>query len=216
MKLIFAIALVGTAMALELTPANFDQETAGKTVFLKFFAPWCGHCKAMKPSWDSLMAEYKDHKTILVADVDCTAEGKPLCDAEGVQGFPTLKHGEPSALEAYEGGRDAAALGDFAKSLKPSCSPVNIDLCDAEGKAKIEAVAALSDAEIDAYITEGEQKMKDAENHFNAELEKLQANYKKLTETKEATIAEVKASGLGLYKSIKANKAKAGAAKEEL
>ena len=27
----------------------------------------------------------------LVAHVDCTAEGKPLCDANGVKGFPTLK-----------------------------------------------------------------------------------------------------------------------------
>jgi len=32
----------------------------------------------MKPAWDKLMKEYKGHASALVADVDCTAAGKPL------------------------------------------------------------------------------------------------------------------------------------------
>eukprot|EP00959_Pyramimonas_sp_CCMP1952_P209317 4378888-Pyramimonas_sp.AAC.1 len=74
MRLLIAIALFVGASATDLTPANYGELSAGKTVFLKFFAPWCGHCKAMKPAWDKLMSEYKDHKSILVAEVDCTAE----------------------------------------------------------------------------------------------------------------------------------------------
>lgn len=36
-----AVALVAsTANAVELTPDNYDEMTAGKTVFIKFFAPW--------------------------------------------------------------------------------------------------------------------------------------------------------------------------------
>jgi protein disulfide-isomerase-like protein len=202
--------------ALELTPDNFATETAGKVVFLKFFAPWCGHCKAMKPAWDGLMAEFADSKTVLVADVDCTAGGKPLCDGNGVQGFPTIKHGDPSNLEDYNGGRDADSLKKFASELKPLCSPANMDLCDEDGKKAIEDVLALSDEAIDAFIAEGEKKLKDAGETFDAELEKLQATYKELQETKDSTIAAVKKSGLGLYKSIKAHKAKASSGKEEL
>merc|ERR1712157_452428 len=83
------------------------------------------------------MDAYADSKTALVADVDCTAEGKPLCDSHGVQGFPTIKWGDPSNLEDYEGGRDFASLEKFAKeNLKPMCSPKNIDLCDDEKKEK--------------------------------------------------------------------------------
>jgi len=40
-KIILAIATlaVGTS-AIELTPANFDEKTGGKSVFIKFLAPW--------------------------------------------------------------------------------------------------------------------------------------------------------------------------------
>merc|ERR1719437_321015 len=69
----------------------------------------------MKPAWDKLMKKYADHKTILVADVDCTAGGKDLCEDVGVQGFPTIKYGDPSNLEDYEGGRDLKALQAAAK-----------------------------------------------------------------------------------------------------
>jgi hypothetical protein len=36
----FLFALVAGVSALELTPANWDSEVAGKTVFIKFLAPW--------------------------------------------------------------------------------------------------------------------------------------------------------------------------------
>jgi len=218
MRSFFLLLAVGVASAIELSPANWDEQTAGKTVFLKFFAPWCGHCKKIKPDWDKLMVEYKDSKTVLVADVDCTAEGKPLCDSNGVKGFPTIKSGDPASLDDYQGGRDMAALQAHAAGLKPLCSPMNMDLCDEEGKAAIEKVQGMSDDEIDAAIKEGEKKLEDAETTFKTELEKLQNRYQELQKEKEDTIAEVKASGLGLLKSVKAAKGKkaASSAKEDL
>jgi len=167
----------------------------------------------MKPDWDKLMTEYKDNAKIGVFDVDCTAAGKPLCDSNGVKGFPTIKHGDPADLEDYQGGRDLAALQKFASELKPVCSVANIALCDDEQKAAIEKVQLLSVEEIDAFIAAADKKAADAESTFTEELEKLQATYKQLQEDKENTLAEVKASGVGLYKSVKA--AKSGG-KEEL
>ena len=169
----------------------------------------------MKPAWDKLVADFEGSKTALVADVDCTAAGKPLCDSNGVQGFPTIKYGDPNALEDYQGGRDYDALKKFAdENLKPVCGPSNLDLCDDEKKKEIEELMALSADDLDGKITEGEGKIEAAEKLFKDELEKLQKNYEKLMKDKEATIAEVKASGLGLLKSVKAAK-KAGG-KEEL
>jgi len=167
----------------------------------------------MKPAWDALMAEYKDSKTILVADVDCTAAGKPLCDANGVKGYPTIKYGDPSSLEDYKGGRDEKALKDFAKTLKPSCSPANIDLCDDEKKAEISKLQELPGAELDKLIAEKELLLSGAEAKFKSEVEKLQKKYEELMKEKEATEKEVKDSGLGLMKAVKAT---AGKKKEEL
>lgn len=159
----------------------------------------------MKPAWDALMAEFKGHATILIADVDCTADGKALCETHGVRGYPTIKYGDPAALEDYKGGRDEKALKEFAKSLKPMCSPKNIDICDAAQKAEIEALQALSLTDLEAKIEEKETLLKTAEETFNSELEKLQKAYEDLQKAKEATEEDVKASGLGLMKAVKAN-----------
>jgi thiol-disulfide isomerase/thioredoxin len=84
---VLALALLTGASAVHLTPDNFDDMTAGKSVFLKFYAPWCGHCKKIAPDWNKLMEAFPGDKAgKLVAEVDCTAEGKPLCDANGVKG----------------------------------------------------------------------------------------------------------------------------------
>jgi len=39
-RVLALLALVAGASAIELTPDNFDDETAGKSVFIKFLAPW--------------------------------------------------------------------------------------------------------------------------------------------------------------------------------
>jgi len=169
----------------------------------------------MKPDWDSLMSEYEGNAKVIVGDVDCTAAGKPLCDSNGVKGFPSIKYGDVTNLEDYSGGRDLAALKAFAAGLKPLCSPANMDLCEPDQKAKIEEIMALSEEDIAAQIKAGDDKLKEAETTFNEELEKLQATYKALQETKETAESEVKASGLGMLKAVLAAK-KAPAAKEEL
>jgi len=207
--LLFAAAGFATANAVELTPDNWDAETSGKTIFVKFFAPWCGHCKKMKPDWDKLIGEFSGSATQLVADVDCTADGKPLCDANGVKGFPTLKYGDPSDLQDYEGGREYDDLKKFAEeSLKPMCSPSNIDLCDDDKKKEIEGFMALSADDLDAKIADEEKKLEEAEQSFKDEVQKLQDTYQKLSTDKDEKIAAVKAAGLGLMKSVKVAKAK--------
>jgi len=125
----------------------------------------------MKPAWDKLMEEFKDSKTALVADVDCTVH-QDLCGKHGVQGYPTIKYGDPNNLEDYQGGRSFDDLQKFAKeNLGPSCGPANLDLCDADQKAKVEEALAMSDADLDAKISEGEKKMEEAAEQKKKELE---------------------------------------------
>jgi hypothetical protein len=158
----------------------------------------------MKPDWDKLATEFDEHATTLIGDVDCTADGKPLCDKVGVRGYPTIKHGDVNNLEDYKGGRDLAALQKFAKGLKPVCSPAKLDLCDDETKAKITELQAMSAADLDKAIKEKEDESAAAEKKFTDEVDKLQKKYQELQEEKEATLQAVKDSGLGLMKSVKA------------
>ena len=89
----------------------------GKTVYVvKYFAPWCGHCKRLAPVWDELSDAVKDQGGLVIASVDCTNKKmKPVCDEEGIRGFPTIKSvfgGE--SKEMYKGARDLENLKKWA------------------------------------------------------------------------------------------------------
>ena len=88
----------------------------------------------MKPDWDALAEEFANSDKVVIADVDCTAAGKPLCDKHGVKGYPTIKtfRAGDTDGEDYDGGRDLAALKKHAEGLGPACSLDNKDLCSAE------------------------------------------------------------------------------------
>merc|ERR1712048_253661 len=149
-------------------------------------------------------------KTSLIADVDCTDEkAKPLCEQNGVEGFPTIKWGDPSALEDYDGGRDFDDLKKFAEeNLKPLCSPANIDLCDEAKKKQISELQQLSDADLTAKIEAIEKEIKDVSDEFDKAVEGLQKKYEELEKDKTDKTKELKDSGLGLMKAVLASKGK--------
>jgi len=159
----------------------------------------------MKPDWDKLMTAFEGHASTLIADVDCTADGKDLCNEVGVRGYPTIKYGDPNDLQDYKGGRSLKDLQKFAsENLGPTCGPNNLDLCDDAKKKQIEELQALDPAELDKRIKDEEQKGKDAEKKFEEEVDKLQKRYKELSTEKEETLEAIKASGLGMMKAVKA------------
>jgi len=161
----------------------------------------------MKPDWDKLMAEFKDSKTALVADVDCTAGGKTLCNEVGVRGYPTIKHGDPNALEDYKGGRDFASLKKFAEeNLGPTCGPANLDLCDADKKALIESFSKMDSAKLESLIKEKNDEVDKLEKDFKTFVDGLQKSYQEASDKKEKDVAAVKDSGLGLMKAVAAHK----------
>jgi len=159
----------------------------------------------MKPDWDKLIGEFKSSSTILIADVDCTAGGKSLCDQVGVRGYPTIKHGDPNDLQDYKGGRDYAALKKFADGLGPSCSPSNLDLCDADKKASIDEFTKMGAEKREAMIKEKEAESAKLEADFKTFVEGLQKSYKEASEAKDKAVEDLKSSGLGLLKAVHAH-----------
>merc|ERR1712100_178995 len=134
------------------------------------------------------MDEFKDSTTSLVADVDCTTEGKPLCEKHGVQGYPTIKYGDPSDLKDYNGWRDFAALKKFAdENLGPTCGPAHIYLCDDESKKEIAKYQEMDIAELDKQIGGNDAKLKkiadEAEKKVKGYQSKIDAYNTQIQET---------------------------------
>lgn len=152
------------------------------------------------------MDEFKDSKNVVIADVDCTTEGKELCSKHGVRGYPTIKYGDPNNLEDYKGGRTLDALKKFAEeNLGPTCGPANMDLCDEEKKALIMKFQAMSSADLEAAVKEKEAEQEKAEKDFKDFVEGLNKAYQDKSKEKDDTIAAVKSSGLGMMKAVAAD-----------
>jgi len=150
------------------------------------------------------MKEFESSETVLVADVDCTAEGEALCNKVGVTGYPTLKYGNPSNLNDYEGARDYDALLEFANTnLGPTCGPDHMDLCNDAEKAKIGLVMDKGLEQLQIDIAELDQIIKSAEEYFESEASKLDVLFEKLREQTLATIQNANKEDLDLLKAVR-------------
>lgn len=129
-----------------LNKDNFDNFIANNNlVFVKFYAPWCGHCKTMAPAYSKLATRMKAQENgAAIAKVDATVESE-LGSKYGVQGFPTLKlflNGEPVD---YSGAREEDAMFEWLmKRSGPASSEVTSDEQLAELEAKNLAVLLLT------------------------------------------------------------------------
>jgi len=202
-SLIVLTGLVAASSAVEfIGQDDFAAGTSGKVAFVKFFAPWCGHCKSIAPAWAQLEGDFKDSKTGVIVDVDCTKDdNKDLCSQYGVEGFPTLKvisDASDPAGDNYEGGREYDDLKEFCdENLGPSCSYNNLALCSDEQKASIEEVAAIPAEEREARIEELEAENTATNAAFDEGVEGLQKRYEEMQKEKEEGL---KATGPELKK----------------
>ncbi|CCK69152.1 protein disulfide isomerase PDI1 KNAG_0C00380 [Huiozyma naganishii CBS 8797] len=113
-----------------------------KDVFVKYYAPWCGHCKKLAPIFEEMADIYAQDKTaagnVVVAEVDCTLND--ISDVD-IVGFPTMilyPAGKNSTPVVYEGSRSLEDMMQFIHENGAN---------DVDGLAISKKIAAESQAE---------------------------------------------------------------------
>lgn len=197
--LLAAAAIATASDVVQLKKDTFDDFIKSNDLVLaEFFAPWCGHCKALAPEYEEAATQLKE-KNIKLVKVDCTEEAE-LCQAHGVEGYPTLKvfRGLDN-VSPYKGQRKAASITSYmVKQSLPAVSDVTKDNLEEFKKADKVVLVAYLDAEDKASL-----------EVFTKVAEKLRDDYPFGAST-DAALAEaegVKAPAIVLYKDFDEGKA---------
>jgi len=107
----------------KLVGSQFEEVVlnSSKSVFIEFYAPWCGHCKSLEPTWQQLAEHYEGNDNVVIAKLDSTLNDNPVV---AVSGYPTIYlfvAGNSTPLE-YNGGRDLESLISFVDTNVPTAA----------------------------------------------------------------------------------------------
>jgi len=201
MRLLAGLLLLGAALGeitkeegvLVLTEKNFQEALdANEFILVEFYAPWCGHCKALAPEYAKaagILAEKES--TVALAKLDATEEPK-IAEQFEVRGYPTLKFFRNGKDTEYNGGRTADTIVSWLekKTGPPAKTLATVD----------EAKAFVADNDI-AVIGFFDSVDSDGAKAFLAAAGNMD-DYPFGIATEAAVLAEYKAAGVVIFKNF--------------
>ncbi|KAL3813073.1 hypothetical protein ACJIZ3_014341 [Penstemon smallii] len=119
---------------LTLDHSNFTEIVSKHNfIVVEFYAPWCGHCKALAPEYEKAASILSNEDPpIVLAKVDANEEvNRDLATQFQIQGFPTIKilrNGGKSSQD-YKGPREADGIVDY---LKKQVGPASAEIKSVE------------------------------------------------------------------------------------
>jgi len=87
-----------------------------KDVLVEFYAPWCGHCKNLAPTWEELGSIFSKTPSVIIAKIDATANDVP--PKLNIRGFPTIIYFPANSKDTpveYQGQRSLEDLEQFVR-----------------------------------------------------------------------------------------------------
>ncbi|KAA3462440.1 putative protein disulfide-isomerase A6 [Gossypium australe] len=156
-----------------LNADNFDEIVLDETkdVLVEFYAPWCGHCKNLAPTYEKVATAFKLEEDVVIANLDAD-KYRDLAEKYGISGFPTLKFFPKGnkAGEDYDGGRD---LDDFVSFINEKCGTSR----DAKGQLTSTAgILSSLDALVKEFVPASADEKKAVFSKIEEEVEKLKGS----------------------------------------
>jgi len=141
-----------------LTDSNFDKIVLDekKDVLVEFYAPWCGHCKNLAPTYEKLGEVFASEENVVIAKMDAD-HYKEAGGRYDVSGFPTIKffpRGSKSSPQSYDGARDLDSFVAYINSQAGTQRTSSGRLANAAGRVSSldeiakDYVAAANKAEL--------------------------------------------------------------------
>jgi len=201
MRLLAGLLLLGAALGeitkeegvLVLTDKNFQEALdANEFILVEFYAPWCGHCKALAPEYAKaagILAE--KGSPIALAKLDATEEPK-IAEQFEVRGYPTLKFFRNGKDTEYNGGRTADTIVSW---LEKKTGPAAKTLATVD-----EAKAFVADNDI-AIIGFFDSVDSDGAKAFLAAAGNMD-DFPFAITSEAAVLAEYKAAGVVIFKNF--------------
>lgn len=125
------------------TFADFVKEN--EFVLAEFYAPWCGHCKALAPEYAQAAKELAE-TNVKLAKVDATVHTQ-IASQYDVKGYPTLKFFRSGNAGDYGGGRKAPEIVNWlTKKTGPAATTIEtVDALNTLKEAKEVLVVGVFD-----------------------------------------------------------------------
>mmetsp|Transcript_31513 Transcript_31513/g.70911 ORF Transcript_31513/g.70911 Transcript_31513/m.70911 type:complete len:186 (-) Transcript_31513:306-863(-) len=108
---LLALAAASASDIVVLDSDNFDRLTKEGVWFIKFYAPWCVHCKRLAPVWEKLAKEMKG-TPVRIGKVDADSDSE-LAEKFAIQHYPTLKIVDGNKITDYTGENNFEALHKY-------------------------------------------------------------------------------------------------------
>lgn len=134
-----------------LTKDNYKEtlEQYPDGVLVKYYAPWCGHCKKMEPEYNKAADQVAELEVkVALGKVDATVE-QDLASEAGIQGYPTLKWCVKSECSEYDGPREADGIVTWIKTMTGPA------VKESEPTGEDSVTVVLKAAEAPAWYEEG-------------------------------------------------------------